>query len=483
MRPEASRTIRLAARAARSSESELEHALTHATTHIRIQPDLPGALPCGALLAATLLRGPGQLTIDPTGIPEPSLAHLQQLALAIRPGQPLALGPPAANATEIAIGERAGEIAVIPDNHGARLARGTRPSQQRPPSILGVLLAAALAAGEAFKDAAQISGEHAVRHQDLAFCPVTLTADLTTAPAVPTDWRPEITLAGVGAIGSAHALLLAGLTGPGDIVLIDRQRYAAENLGTYTLGEHADIRAATPKVALAERAFPGWCHYPHHGDITTALTAIDEGRLPWTPLVLAGLDNNDARRETQRLQPDRLLDAATGDTAVGLRDTRPDGPCLHCMLETPTARPSPTKALTDLGIPLALAKEPGEAVVTDQIIASASSEHARELLRSQRGAPICGLLRAAGLTEIDEEDYMPSVPFVSQQAACLTVGRLLAIQLGIDAGLANFFQYDTLIGPHRAILQHRHADPACACQQRAEIISAVRDERRQRPRA
>ena len=153
------------------------------------------------------------------------------------------------------------------------------------------------------------------------------------------------------------------------------------------------------------------------------------------------------------------------------------------MLETPTARPSPTKALTDLGIPLALAKEPGEAVVTDQIIASASSEHARELLRSQRGAQICGLLRAAGLTEIDEEDYMPSVPFVSQQAACLTVGRLLAIQLGIDAGLANFFQYDTLIGPHRAIRQHRHADPACACQQRAEIISAVRDERRQRPRA
>lgn len=483
MRPEASRTIRLAARAARSSESELEHALTHASTHLRIQPDLPGALACAELLAATLLRGPGQFTIDPTGIPAPSLARLQQIALAIRPGQPLALAPSAANATEIAIGRRDGEIAVIPDNHGARLTRGMRPAQQSPPSILGVLFAAALAASEAFKDAAQISDEHAVRHQDLAFCPVTLTADLTTAPVVPTDWRPEITLAGIGAIGSAHAVLLAGLTGPGGIVLIDRQGYAAENLGTYTLGEHADIKAATPKVALAARALPGWRHHPHRGDIATALAAVDEGRLPWTPVVLAGLDNHDARRETQRLQPDRLLDAATGDTTVGLRDTRPDGPCLNCMIETPTARPSPTKALTDLGIPLALAKEPGQAVVTDQIIARASNARARELLCSQRGTPICGLLRAAGLTDIDNQDYMPSVPFVSQQAACLSVGRLLAIELGIDAGLANVFQYDTLIGPHRAIAQHRRADPTCACQQRPEIVSTVRDERRQGPRA
>ncbi|HUA73285.1 MAG TPA: hypothetical protein VL988_00845 [Solirubrobacteraceae bacterium] len=483
MRPDASRTIRLAARAARASESELEHALARATTHLRVQHDLAGALPCAELLAATLLRGPGRLIIDPTGIPASSLARFQHLALAIRPGHPLELGPPAENATQIAIGERDAEIAVIPDNHGARVTRGTRPAQQRPPSILGVLFAAALAAGEAFKDAARISDEHAVRHQNLAFCPVTLTTDLTTAAAVPTGWRPEITLAGIGAIGSAHAILLAGLTGPGGIVLIDRQGYAAENLGTYTLGEHADVEAATPKVRLAERALTGWRHHPHDGDIATALTAVDAGRLPWTPIVLAGLDNHDARRETQGLQPDRLLDAATGDTAVGLRDTRPDGPCLHCMLKTPAARPSPTKALTDLGIPLALAKEPGEAVVTDQIIAHASSERARDLLRSQRGTPICGLLRAAGLTDVDDDDYMPSVPFVSQQAACLTVGRLLAIQLGIDAGLPNFFQYDTLIGPHRAIAQHRHADPACACQQRAEIISVVRDERRRGPRA
>jgi hypothetical protein len=479
MRAEQSRTIRAAAKAAGAHESELEETLHAAATHLRVDPALPGALATTYLLAATLLRGPGRITIDERDLSAAQLAPLNRLTAELRPGRQLQLATPPRGGTQIAIGDRPADIRVIPDGHGARLHREGTPAQLRAPSILGVLLASAFAAGEAFKDAAQISEDRAVRQSRLAFCPVTLSAELNAAPATPTDWHPTLTLAGIGAIGTAHVLLLAGLARSGAVVLIDRQTYALENLGTYTLGDHGDVTAATPKVHLAQRTLAGWRCHPHEGDIDVAIRAIDAHELPWTPIALAGLDSPDARRDAQRLQPDRLLDAGTGDTAVGLRDARAEGPCLACMLAK-RAAPAPTKALTDLGIPLALAQAPGDAVVDEQLIAAAASEKARAILTAQRGTPICGLARAAELTGLDSQDYMPSVPFVSQQAACLTVGRLLAMHAGLDDGLPNFFQYETLNGPENAIRQSRRADPACNCQQRAETIAAVRRERRTR---
>jgi hypothetical protein len=482
MRAEQSRTIRAAAKASGARESELEETLNATTVHLRVQPSLPGALVTVYLLAATLLRGPSRLTIDERDLNVSELTPLHQLAVSLRPKQQLQVSRPTKGAIEIAIGNRPSEIRVIPDGHGARLHRQGTPVQRFPPSILGAVLASAFAAGEAFKDAAGISDKRATRHTQLAFCPVTLSPNLDLVPPIPADWEPVLTLAGIGAIGTAHALLLAGLAPSGGVVLIDRQTYAPENLGTYSLGNTNDVNAATTKVRLAQRTLAGWRHHPYEGDIDAAIRAIDAGQLPWTPITLAGLDSPDARRDAQRLQSDRLLDAATGDTAVGLRDTHPDGPCLSCMLARPAAT-SPTKALTNLGIPLELARAPGEAVVDERLVASAPTEQARAILAAQRGTPICGLVRAAGLTVLDSEDYMPSVPFVSQQAACLTVGRLVAIQAGVEDGLPNFFQYDTLTGPDQAIRQNRRADPACACQQRAETIAAVRRERSERPQA
>ncbi|MFI5289566.1 MAG: hypothetical protein ACHQ17_07945, partial [Polyangia bacterium] len=479
MRAEQSRAIRAAAKATGARESELEETLNAATTHLRVDPSLPGALTTSYLLAATLLRSPGKVTIDERDLSATQLEPLHRLSAALRGAQKLPVGLPPPGATQIAIGERPAEIRVIPDGHGARLHREGTPAQLRPPSILGVLLASAFAAGEAFKDAAQISEQLAARHSRLAFCPVTLSGDLDAAPPARADWQPLLTFAGIGAIGTAHVLLLAGLARGGTAVLIDRQVYAAENLGTYTLGDMSDLTAATPKVLLAERTLAGWRCHRHQGDIDTAIGAVDANELPWTAITLAGLDSPEARRDTQRLQSDRLLDAGTGDTAVGLRDTRAEGPCLSCMLGKPTA-PPPSKPLTDLGIPLALAQAPGDAVVDEQLIAAASSEKARMILTAQRGTPICGLVRAAGLSALASEDYMASVPFVSQQAACLTVGRLLAIETGIEEGLPNFFQYETLLGPEHATRQNRRADPACNCQQRAETIAAVRRERRAR---
>jgi hypothetical protein len=437
---------------------------------------------CADVLISTLQRGPGTVSIDPDRLSPAELERLEHAASRIRPERPIAVGAPEQSATRVAIGAASGEICVVPDAHGAHLSRRGVPDQRRQPSMLGIVFTASLAAAEAFKDAAAIRAEHCVRHQRLDFCPVTLTSDLNRAPLLDSGWEPIITLAGIGAIGSAHALILGGLADHGAAVLIDRQTYGPENLGTYSLGDSADVIAATAKVTVAERVLAGWRHHPHTDDIATAINRIDHRQLPWTPVVLAGLDNHPARRDAQRIQADRLIDAATGDTVVGLRDTRPGGPCLACMLPPPTG-PSPIAALVALGIPAELARVPGELVVDEEIIAAAPDAGARAVLTAQRGTPICGLLRAAGLSDVDAGDYMPSIPFVSQQAACLGVGRLIAIATGIDDQLPNFVQYDVLLGPTTALRQRRAATPGCACQQRATIIDQVRRERRASPAA
>jgi hypothetical protein len=476
MQRDNSRTLRLAARAAGATESELERRLSAAAVHISIDPQTAGAMACAHVLICTLQRGLGGVSLDPAGLSGHDVEHLQQMANAIRPERPVRVGEPPAGAITIAIGRASGEICVVPDAHGARLSRTHVPAQHRPPTMLGIVFAASLAAAEAFKHAAGIRLEHCEHHEQLEFCPVTLSGDLDRAPMLDPGWAPALTLAGLGAIGSAHALILGGLTRQGTAVLIDRQGYAPENLGTYSLGDANDVIAATSKVTLAQRALPGWLPWRHHDEIASAIERIDMHELPWTPLVLAGLDNHAARRDAQRIQADRLIDAATGDTVVGLRDTRPQGPCLACMLAEPPAI-SPIDALVALGIPAELAHAPGEAVVDQQIIAAAPDAQARALLSAQRGTPICGLLRAAGLSDADAGDFMPSIPFVSQQAACLGVGRLVAIATGIDSGLPSFIQYDVVRGPAFAVRQRRVANPGCTCQQRAEIIAQVRRER------
>jgi hypothetical protein len=91
------------------------------------------------------------------------------------------------------------------------------------------------------------------------------------------------------------------------------------------------------------------------------------------------------------------------------------------------------------------------------------------------GKPVCGLAQAVGLTGLGADGYQPSIPFVSLQAACLAVGRLIANQLGLR--LPNLVQYDGLIGPHAAIIEEMRQHPDCSCATRASAIEQVRHQR------
>lgn len=79
-------------------------------------------------------------------------------------------------------------------------------------------------------------------------------------------------------------------------------------------------------------------------------------------------------------------------------------------------------------------------------------------------------------TELDAAGYQPSIPFVSLQAACLSIGRLIGSELGVPA-VGNLVQYDALIGPQAATIEQMKPQPGCICQSRIATISAVRSSR------
>jgi hypothetical protein len=191
-------------------------------------------------------------------------------------------------------------------------------------------------------------------------------------------------------------------------------------------------------------------------------------------IVLAGLDSGEARRETQGLWPDHLIDAATGDTAAGLSHGLPGGPCARCFYPARHHGPSPLEELArESGLPVErLAR--GDDELTDADLANLTP-HQRARLAGQLGKPMCGLANALGLTSADADGYMPSVPFVSQMAACLAVGRLLAILLGADT-TTNWLQFDALHGPHSEP-HTRRPERDCTCQTRPAMIHELRSHR------
>jgi hypothetical protein len=149
---------------------------------------------------------------------------------------------------------------------------------------------------------------------------------------------------------------------------------------------------------------------------------------------------------------------------------------MRCFMPAPAASGSAAQALADeLGLPVDLVMR-GDIDLGEQHLEELSAAQ-RERLTPFVGRPICGLASALGLAGDPEDSYRPSVPFVSQQAACLGVGRLIASLTGID-NLPNHVQFNTLVGPQSMTRLYRRPRPGCYCQHRATTIRIVRASRR-----
>jgi hypothetical protein len=480
---EHSRALLLGAAATGTDEETLKARLQNSLVVVRLDAAVVGAALTARVLLTTLRRLPGRIALDRQGLDDATIAELVEAVREIDSTRPLAVvdAPPGDATIRIHLGlvADAGWVRVVPDGYGAQLANDPAAVLRvaRPANALGSVFAAPLAAAEAFKHTAGVLPERRTDHAHLTFCPVTLTDDTTLAPELPDALGIDLSLVGNGAIGTAEALIFKEFRFGGRIIVCDPERYGPENRGTYSLGGEREGNECPPKVDLVGDTLKavGYAVAKVEGKSTELTERIEDGMLAAPRIVLTGLDSVQARRETQGLWPDHLIDAQTGNTAVGLAYATPEGPCLRCFFPEQHDGPSPLLLLSQrTGLPIERLKRGADALTDDDLVDLTDDE--RTNLRAHLGKPVCGLANAFGLTSADPDGYMPSVPFVSQMAACLAIGRLLAVLTGLDTG-ANFFQFDALHGPHTET-EVRQPDPSCICQTRPAVVAKLRELRR-----
>lgn len=472
-----SRVARLGAGVTGTTESELLLVLDTSTTVVTVDGQFNGAIETARLLLNLLRRMPGTIILIDAGLPAGLAKTLSADADQIDPTHPVIVtdAPPHTATTRIHIGPRAPHaesVRIIPEGYGAHLIDGADivVTPTRPSNRLGHMLAAAFGAGEAFARSANVRPGRRRSRSHIAFCPVSLSSDLHAAPDLPT-MTIDLALLGCGAVGTAIALILAGLPMSGRLLLADRELFAIENVGTYSLGFPADAREGRRKVDLAAATLENFEVLRHHGDLAELPALVTERTLPRIDLALSGLDSIEARYEARRLWTEHLIDAATGDTVVGVHNTLATGPCIGCVFPRPTQGASSIDqlaAVTGLS-PSVLGRDE---LLTEEDLAGAKDEELPKL-RRHLGKPKCGLADAYGLSDVNAGSYRPSVPFVSVQAACLGVGTLIAHLLGMAIPMT-IFQYDALRGPQLATLEILLPRDDCYCQQHAARITSVR---------
>lgn len=473
---EHSRGVLFASHISDAPTNELYANLNDAVVGVSIEPGLLGAVQTARIILLTLRRLPVALLLDPTDLDASTIAELVAEVNSIDPFRSIKVSDTGATTCAVHVGvkSRKNALRAIPEGYGGHLVVDpeVKITPSRPPNGLGVVFTASVAVTELFKDFAVVQDRRVLRLPATTFCPVSLSGDLDAAPELQTGTSVDMALLGVGAVGTAIALILSQLPLSGTILLADNQSFGQENIGTYSLGGPADN--GRTKVELAAQNLKGWSIHGHVGDVDALPKFIDGGIYPWPDIVINALDSRKARHAGQRLWSNRLIDVGTSDATIGLRDLVPEGPCLQCVLPIQEPGPSSLTKLAEMtGLDVGYLAI--DAPLDQDAIINLPPEQ-RSKLQPFVGTSRCGLASAFGLSELDSGGYQPSVPFVSQQAACLAVGRLVAHLTGYSAVNTEVI-YDTLLGPSRLHLETLPPKADCYCQVHAQRIEAVRRRR------
>jgi molybdopterin/thiamine biosynthesis adenylyltransferase len=360
------------------------------------------------------------------------------------------------------------------------VARGPLPTavsttQANP---IGAVFAASLGVAEVFKVLIVLKSERGAPADGTPFSLLTYRAgDGAPGPALPDLLDIDALLVGVGAIGNGIVAVLAEFTLAGRVVVIDRQTYGPENLGTCILVGPKDL--GTEKPMLARRALahlaPGLEVDPRFGDAEELLSAVR----PAPAVILNGLDSREARRAAQRLWVDVTVDGAIGDFMCQVSchpgDPNVDTACLRCLFAPETGPRADEVAAAASG--LRIDRVNVDDVVREEDVLAAPEEH-REALRTQVGRPICSVTSEAvarAISAVEQrKGFEPSVPFVATCSAAMVVGEWVKAVTGLPSTLDPRFQFDVLHGPAAGsdFPESRHAD--CECVQRRGVIAQFR---------
>lgn len=264
-------------------------------------------------------------------------------------------------------------------------------------------------------------------------------------------------------------------------MLLDRQKYGPENLGTCVLLGVDGVDS--PKADWnANHFFPA-----HNLDAVPIVEALEDvlprfgSKYPYPSVVLNGFDNVAARRDVQDLWPDIMIDGAIGDFAcqVVTHVWGSGTACLKCLF-TETSAPDPALvASQETGLSPERVCQ-AESSVTDHDVDQAPLEQ-REKLRAHVGRKICSVVSEAAIARMSAREgntsFSPSVPFVATMSSAMVVATLVKYLCGDSQSLSPRFYFDILQGPQQGEHLREKPKKTCDCQFRGPLIEKWRYER------
>jgi hypothetical protein len=209
--------------------------------------------------------------------------------------------------------------------------------------------------------------------------------------------------------------------------------------------------------------------------------------VPYPTIILNGLDNADARRETQTIWPDLVLDGAIGDfpCQVSRHQWGDDAACLACLFPQVGDESAEETQSRATGLSISRVRRFDDLVTEDDVLVAVPEK--REWLHARVGRQICSVVREGVAQDLSDEgrreNFQPSVPFVACMCASMVVTELVKFLAGWPTPLETRFQFDLLCGPAfgQMLPQERRSD--CDCVTRAHNIERWRRDRTSTPRS
>lgn len=373
----------------------------------------------------------------------------------------------------------------------ARISSGSKdlPSDMGQPNPLAALFAASLGVTEVFKRIYGIPASVAplLDKAELSLFESSTEFD-SLGPLLPNKINlPNTLLVGGGAIGNGIALLMSQLSVEGRLHIIDKQDYQDENHGTSVLLEKNGW-IGNPKAAQLAH----WLTQNSTLQVTGDKALINEAlgseavKSMAIDLVLNGLDDVQARHESQLAWPSIIVDGGINETGAAVIQHRLDNrglACLICSFKLPMQDIRETqRQLT--GLHSSALSDQGR-LLTEQDIIDADpdkQEWLREMLKTKR--TICSVVSEAGLRRLGvnaEDGFRPSVPFVATAAAAMVVAEALKALLYPNKRYSQRFTFGNLfLGTESLANSSRHAEPSCSCVKHRSLINSLLQRRRQK---